>query len=53
MNLELVKTCGGGYYWFMDRKGVFLNSQSYSTDKDALLALISGTIKWDVCEVRL
>lgn len=56
--LELIAHYDGGVYWFMDYRlkddsgGVFLNSQIYKNDKDAIFALIAGTIKWTECHTE-
>ena len=52
--LELVEI-DDGVYWFLDYRfnddegWAFLNSQIYKDDREAISALIAGTIKWTEC----
>jgi len=53
MELELVRIkCSlPSYYWRLDSRGVYLESDIINSKKEAVIQLVSGQIKWTTISI--
>lgn len=54
MNMELIKTIQGDWYWWFDytsscgKNKIFMQSKNYKTEDDAMIAMLDQTINWEI-----